>query len=239
MTDFISTIGELEERVDEEAVYVPKDKDSDEYKIFERDHLGLPQSKDDYDIDHIKEIYDGDDETMGFLSEFGHELRLTQSQLEGVAAQFKEEYEATEERKLEELKEYRESNSTRLQEMYGKDYNFVMSEVKKLVNTHGKEFMKEFRGDKALLSKSFVDMMTSIMDKGIELKDTKFVDHKRLLNAMSDDKLLELHKALLDKPYFEDVYKFNSDAAIRKAHTELRKKYNAIARALEQRGIQY
>ena len=234
--DLIAHTGELEERTSDDAVYVPP-KDSKEYEVFLRDHMGLPSSEEEYDTSLIEEVFDGNEDTVDFLKSWGIKSKFTQTQLEDIARQFKAEQEAHEAFKQEELENYKKENVGRLQEIYGNDYGQVVKDVKGFLNMYGKDFLNEFRGEKALNSKSFFDMILTVLDKGSEIGNTRFVDGKRLFTGMSNDKLKQIEYDMLDHKWFDSKFATHSDDRVRKAHKKLRNRFDMVSRALEQRGI--
>ena len=230
----------LEERVDPEAILIPKDEVA--RKAFEHEHLNVPEEPDDYVEAVFKDTFlDGEKERQDSIKSWAHGKRLSQEQLASVVDYIEQERNDYFDKSKEELREYSQKQRADIKTDYGRNAKYSRQVVKALLDKHGVDFMKEFGDSEALMSKSFHDMLFNIAEGGIGISADDIrrppEQNKRDVTTYDDGRLAKLFNDLRFRPELNGDNAQSSKKSVRDRHHKAKNLYDKVATEMIHRGL--
>ena len=149
--DFVDIIGQAEDRLDPEAVYVPEDLQSEEGKEFMAKHMNVPESPDDYSDDLFENTFLSESpEFRDNLKEFGARFGLNPDQLRAVADQYDFDRQEMINEKRETHQAVLEETKHEMETQFRDDAKYILSDIHKIMKSHGSEFYNKYKNSDAL-----------------------------------------------------------------------------------------
>ena len=185
-------VEDLESKTSPDAVVLPDSDDKDAILDFDFEHRDIPRVPDEYRQEVFKGTHLEDDiEGQVEARLVGMDLGLSNTQLSGVLERLELERDIAEEENQLKLKEFVQAQEELMVEEYGDDLMETIKNVNKVLRDYGRPFADKFKGDKALKSKEFVDMMQNIIEAGLDKKRIDLTDVRLKLTGISSKKLTE------------------------------------------------
>ena len=233
--DFQEKIEGLNERVDENAVVLPKEDDVDGWKEFFKEHADIATSVEDYGDDIFKGTYisELDEETVEEFKEWGVGGAFSQQQLRYIAEKFEKEQKMITEETQEDNKAFIKEQYEKLKETYGKDFKDVWGTSKRELLDKGRALFEKYQDTTVLNSVEFWEFVNNMVNSGMTLGQYKFSDVRRGFESAPKEKLEEYRNKIMSHKYYKPHFATHENKKIRSLHKELTKRHAAILRRLE------
>ena len=239
MRDLVAHVENLHERIDPEAVMVPREDDEKAWSEFDRDVLGIPESPQDYPSEVFEGTFmeDMDDELKSDFLKECHEQRLMTSQVDWLMDHLNTEREIHQEVQEEEAKDYKLTQRAALEKEFGDQMGEIMKDVNKFFAQYGRAFVDEHKGTPVLSSAALVKMIYNAMNDISTPTKVTFTRFTKALDALSDNKVLDLEEKLEEDKYYDARYKNHKNPKLRKAHKLAHARLRAVQENIHRRGI--
>ena len=239
MKDMVAHLENLHERVDPEAVMVPREDDEEAWNEFDRNVLGIPESPEEYPPEVFEDTFmeDADEETRRDFLQECHEQRLMTSQVDWLVEHLNTERQLHEERQEAADKDYKVTQRAALEEEFGDQMGEIMKDVNKFFAQYGREFVDQNKGTPVLSSAALVKMIYNAMNDVSTPTKVTFTRFTKALDALSDKKILDLEEKLEEDRYYDSKYKEHRNPKIRKAHKLAHARLRAVHENIHRRGL--
>ena len=238
--DFIPVIQDLEEKTDPDAVYVPKDTDSEEFADFMHERIGIPKSSEEYTDDIFGETFlEGrDPEEVEDFKEWAFEGALTKEQTSHVVQLLEEEralFKAKEQERYDQVeKETREM----LSNVFKDDAPAFMDDAAQFMNLYGTELLSKYGDSEVVNSVEFYQFLNQLMSGDGKGGKANFTEFSNKLRGVDTNKLLGMREKLYEEPFSDVKYAESRNVEERKKYRRIEKRLSAINNILYERGIE-
>lgn len=235
--DFKTHIQSLEEKVDPEAVILPREDDEEGWQNLETTYLGVPESEEGYEDDIFHQTYmEGNEEEIADARQMAHGARLNAEQAEIVINWNNAKHEAFVRDMEQDQIDYKKSSQETLKATFGNEYKEIMKDVSSIGHKYGGEWFKEFKNTKAANSANLVMMLYNAMNDISNADGVSFKGNNLKLSTISDERLDKIYDDLLEHKYSDETYQGDSDKRIAKIAKKVALRINAVDAERRRRG---
>lgn len=237
LNDALDKLDTISEKVDEDAVYAPKEDDVEGNKQFLHERYGMALEKEDFVDAVFKGTYleDADEKTIDDLKEWGLEGGYSPAQLNHIVQKFESAQEEMHKEIQAEEEVFIRDQIEQLKNMYGEDFNDIYRTSKKELMTKGREFFEKYQDSKALHSKEFWVFLNNMVNSGMKLGQYKFDQVTKSLREAPLEKLEEYRDKIMKHKHYNNQAKNSDNPKIRAYHKGLRKRLHLITRYIEEK----